>query len=108
MSSRSHRRTANYLKASIYENIPAARNLQVVFRADVLARHVVPRKVRKTILATLHDAEKGEIAKSSLRCCYLDAVRSLARAIKRKPAIAGVPPPYSEEDLVCECSESPV
>jgi hypothetical protein len=94
------------VKASVYKNSPAARDIYIDFRADVLERQNVQQKGRKTVCATLQDVGKGEIARGSLRCCYLHATKSLSRAIMRQPVYAEEPPPYSvfAEDLEYQCA----
>ena len=81
--------------ARIYETTPAARDVQIIFRTDVLARQTGLRRVFHSVRAALRDNSKGEIAQGSARCCYLHAATSLIRAVKKDPVYADAPPPYS-------------
>ncbi|KAF2677686.1 hypothetical protein K458DRAFT_395757 [Lentithecium fluviatile CBS 122367] len=93
------------IEAKVYENIPAARDLQIVFRSDILARLTIPKHTadRRKVRASLQDTGKGEIARVNARCCYVHALNSLAKAVKAKMVYADAPPPYSPEPECSNC-----
>jgi hypothetical protein len=86
---------SNLVTKRIYDNIPAARDVEITFTADVLMRQTFPRHIRKTVRAALRDADNGEIVRGGASCCCVHAAKSLAKVVKKNPVYVDAPPPYS-------------